>query len=83
MSWRFLPCRALPVLLSITGFLTINKEGCQLLPEDAEFDLEEIAVENGLEPCHFCIMSADYSSGYQAGYAAGWVDRANDILSGE
>lgn len=60
-----------------------HKEGCQLLPEDAEFDLEEIAVENGLEPCHFCIMSADYSSGYQAGYAAGWVDRANDILSGE
>lgn len=60
-----------------------HKEGCQLLPEDAEFDLEEIAVENGLEPCIFCIMSADYSSGYQAGYAAGWVDRANEILSGE
>lgn len=58
-----------------------HKEGCQLLPEDAEFDLEEIAVEKGLEPCHFCIMSADYSSGYQAGYAAGWVDRANEILS--
>ena len=56
---------------------------CQLVSDEAEFDLEEIAIDLGLEPCHFCIMSADYSSGYQAGYAAGWVDRANEILSGE
>lgn len=58
-----------------------HKEGCMLIPEDADFDILEVAQENNLEPCYFCTAEADYTAGYEAGYVAGWVDRASAILS--